>query len=143
MEKARGKAADAAPTHRSTRFAWARHPEFWIILFIAAGLRLWHLDHSQWLDDQAQLLTLARDAWLRGALPITGIRSSINTLNPPLSVYILMPFFLLTKSPLPALIGLALWNIFGVALCYIFALRYFSRRAACCAALIFACCGVP
>jgi 4-amino-4-deoxy-L-arabinose transferase-like glycosyltransferase len=132
-------APEAAPP--SPRFGWARNPEFWIILFIAAFLRLWHLDHSQWLDDQAQLLTLARDAWTRGALPITGIRSSIGTLNPPLSVYILMPFFLFTRSPLPALIGLALWNIFGVALCYLFALRFFSRRAAFCAALLFACCG--
>ncbi|HEX8727821.1 MAG TPA: hypothetical protein VF739_04320, partial [Ktedonobacterales bacterium] len=123
------------------RFTWARYPEFWIIVLVAAFLRLWYLDHSQWLDDQAQLLTLARDAWLHGALPITGIRSSIGTLNPPLSVYILMPFFLFTKSPMPALIGLALWNIFGVALCYIFALRFFSRRAAFCSALVFACCG--
>lgn len=123
------------------RIQWVRYPEFWAIVLIAALLRLWYLDHSQWLDDQAQLLTLARDAWLHGALPITGIRSSIGTLNPPLSVYILMPFFLFTKSPLPALIGLALWNIFGVALCYIFALRFFSRRAAFCSALVFACCG--
>ncbi|HEU4781969.1 MAG TPA: hypothetical protein VFS83_01385 [Ktedonobacterales bacterium] len=123
------------------RIPWVRYPEFWAIVLVAALLRLWLLDHSQWLDDQAQLLTLARDAWLHGALPITGIRSSIGTLNPPLSVYILMPFFLFTKSPLPALIGLALWNIFGVALCYIFALRFFSRRAAFCSALVFACCG--
>lgn len=138
------RSSDETPstvTRPSARFAWARYPEFWIILLIAALLRLWHLDHSQWLDDQAQLLTLARDAWLHGALPITGIRSSINTLNPPLSVYILMPFFLFTKNPLPALIGLALWNIFGVALCYLFALRFFTRRAAFCAALVFACCG--
>jgi 4-amino-4-deoxy-L-arabinose transferase-like glycosyltransferase len=125
----------------SARFTWARHPEFWIVVLVAAFLRLWFLDHAQWLDDQAQLLTLARDAWLHGALPITGIRSSIGTLNPPLSVYILMPFFLFTKSPLPALIALALWNIGGVALCYVFALRYFSRRAAFCSALVFACCG--
>jgi len=123
------------------RIPWARYPEFWVIVLVAALLRLWLLDHSQWLDDQAQLLTLARDAWLHGALPITGIRSSIGTLNPPLSVYILMPFYLFTKSPMPALIGLALWNIFGVALCYIFALRFFSRRAAFCSALVFACCG--
>lgn len=133
-------APDATP--QPARFAWARYPEFWIIVLVAALLRLWHLDHSQWLDDQAQLLTLARDAWLHGgALPITGIRSSIGTLNPPLSVYILMPFFLFTRNPLPALIGLAVWNIFGVALCYIFALRFFNRRAAFCSALVFACCG--
>jgi 4-amino-4-deoxy-L-arabinose transferase-like glycosyltransferase len=138
--RSNGETAPETPS-RYARFVWARYPEFWIILLVAMGLRLWHLDHSQWLDDQAQLLTLARDAWLRDALPITGIRSSISTLNPPLSIYILMPFFLFTKSPLPALIGLALWNIFGVALCYIFALRYFTRRAAFCAALVFACCG--
>ncbi|HEX5547062.1 MAG TPA: glycosyltransferase family 39 protein [Ktedonobacterales bacterium] len=137
------QSSDAKARARSwlARIPWVRYPEFWAIVLVAALLRLWFLDHSQWLDDQAQLLTLARDAWLHGALPITGIRSSIGTLNPPLSVYILMPFFLFTKSPLPALIGLALWNIFGVALCYIFALRFFSRRAAFCSALVFACCG--
>lgn len=137
----REKSASESRSPRAARFAWARNPEFWVILLVAALLRLWSLDHSQWLDDQAQLLTLARDAWLRGALPLTGIRSSIGTLNPPLSVYILMPFFLFTKSPLFALIALALWNIFGVALCYLFGLRYFNRRIAFCAALVFACCG--
>ncbi|HEX6122656.1 MAG TPA: hypothetical protein VFY89_05825, partial [Ktedonobacterales bacterium] len=95
------KTAPIASSSQAARFAWARYPEFWLILLAAALLRLWSLDHAQWLDDQAQLLALARDAWLRGALPITGIRSSIGTLNPPLSVYILMPFFLFTKSPLP------------------------------------------
>ena len=135
------KTAPIASSSQAARFAWARYPEFWLILLAAALLRLWSLDHAQWLDDQAQLLALARDAWLRGALPITGIRSSIGTLNPPLSVYILMPFFLFTKSPLPALVGLALWNIFGVALCYLFGLRYFNRRVAFVSALVFACCG--
>ncbi|HEU5367225.1 MAG TPA: glycosyltransferase family 39 protein [Ktedonobacterales bacterium] len=139
--QAGGKRTATGSPSRTGRFAWARYPEFWIILLVAAFLRLWHLDHAQWLDDQAQLLTLARDAWLRGALPVTGIRSSISTLNPPLSIYILMPFLLFTKSPLPALIGLALWNIFGIALCYSFGLRYFNRRVAFCAALVFACCG--
>lgn len=135
--------AEAAPipSPQPTRFAWARYPEFWIILLVAAFLRLWYLDHAQWLADQAQLMTIARDAWLHGQLPITGIPSSLHTFNPPLSIYILMPFFLFTKNPMLALIALALWNIFGVALCYIFALRHFSRRVAFLAALVFAGCG--
>lgn len=125
----------------SARWGWARQPEFWLAVALAAFLRLWHVDFSQFLDDQAGLMRLARESVLRGALPLTGIRSSIGTLNPPLSVYILQPFALFTADPLPQVIALALWNVLGIALCYIFALRYFGRRAAAIAALLFATCG--
>ena len=86
-------------------------------------------------------MTLAREAVLRGALPLTGILSSIGTLNPPLSVGVLLPTALFTKDPLPAVVLLALWNVLGVALLYIFTLRYFGRMQATVAALLFATCG--
>ena len=133
----------ASPSIRGhlARFAWLRYPEFWLAIILAAFLRLWHIDLTQFLDDQAALMTLARNAWLHGALPITGIPTSFGTLNPPLSVYLLMPFTLFGKDPLPAAISIALWNVLGVALCYIFAHRYFGRVIAASSALLFASCG--
>src|SRR2546421_12389744 len=62
---------------------WLRYPEFWLIMTVAAFLRLFQLDRTLWLADQTQLLQLARTAVTRGLIPATGIPSSITTLNPP------------------------------------------------------------
>lgn len=107
-------------------------------------LRLWRLDVMQFTfgNDQTGYMTLAREGILRGALPVTGIPSSIHTLNPPLSVYLIMPFAVFTANPLPVVVSIALWNVLGVALCYMFALRYFGRRVAAVGTLLFATCGV-
>ncbi|MGH2515640.1 MAG: glycosyltransferase family 39 protein, partial [Ktedonobacterales bacterium] len=120
------------------RWCWLRHWEFWLALALGAFLRLWQIGTTQFLDDQAGLYALARTSVLHGAFPLTGIPSSIGTLNPPLSVYLLLPFAALTANPLPAVVTLALWNVAGVVFCYIFALRYFGRRVAAVGTLLFA-----
>jgi len=131
--------APAAPGGKDTSgWAWTRHPEFWIAVTLGAVLRLWALDSTHFLFDQATLMTLAREAVQRHAVPVAGLASSIHTFNPPLSVYFLLPFALLDKDPLPAVVSLALWNVLGVALCYIFALRFFGRRVAAVGSLLFA-----
>lgn len=117
---------------------WLCHPEFWLAVALGAALRLWALNSTEFLDDQASMMTIAREAVLRHALPVASIPSSIHTLNPPLSIYLLMPFVLLGMNPLPAVVALALWNVAGVALCYIFALRYFGRPVAAMGTLLFA-----
>jgi hypothetical protein len=122
------------------RFVWLRYPEFWLIVALAAFLRLWHIGLTSFLYDQTSLMQLARGAWLERALPVTGIWSSIGTLNAPLSVYLLMPFTIFGKDPLPAAISIALWNVLGVAFCYIFAQRYFGRLIATSGTLLFASC---
>lgn len=124
-----------------TRWPWARQWEFWLALALGAALRLWRLDLTQFLDDQARLMTLARASMTRGLLLVTGIPSSIHTLNPPLTVYPLLPFAAFTSDPMPAVISVAIWNIAGIALCYIFTLRYFGRSVAALSALLFATCG--
>ncbi|HEV8191900.1 MAG TPA: glycosyltransferase family 39 protein [Ktedonobacterales bacterium] len=136
------RTSDVARRRRDRLLAWLLgRPDFWLVIALAAFLRLWHLEVAQFLDDQTYLMQLARGAFLHGAIPVTGIPSSIGTLNPPLSVYLLMPFTLFTANPLPIAIFIALWNAAGVALCYIFTERYFGRWAAAAAALLFATCG--
>lgn len=122
----------------SSCWPWLRHWELWLALVVGGFLRLWQLGTSQFLDDQALLMSMARDSVLHRAIPLTGIPSSIGALNPPLSVYLLIPFALLGKDPFPAIIALALWNVLGVALCYVFALRFFNRRVAGIGTLLFA-----
>ena len=128
---------------RASRWGWLRHWEFWLIFVLGGFLRLWHLDVAQFTfaNDQTDYMTLARGIVTLHALPVTGIVSSITTLNPPLSIYLVMPFAIFTPSPLAAVILIALWNTFGVALCYVFALRYFSRTMAAAGTLLFATCG--
>lgn len=125
---------------RLARRPWLIHWELWLAVALAAALRLWHIELTQFLDDQTGLMRLARGAFSLHALPVTGIISSIGTLNPPLSVYVLEPFAAFTADPMPTVIVLALWNALGVALGYVFTLRYFGRRVAGIAALLFATC---
>jgi 4-amino-4-deoxy-L-arabinose transferase-like glycosyltransferase len=119
---------------------WTGHWEFWLALLIGAVLRLVALDRSPWLDDQTQLLDLARTAILRAMVPVTGIPASVGILNSPLSVYLLLPVAAFTANPLPQTIALALWNVIGVAICYVAALRGLGRRVAAWSALLFAVC---
>ena len=127
---------------RIAQIPWLRYPEFWLVVALAAFLRLWRIDLTEILNDQVQQLILARGAWLHGALPITGLVSSIGVLNPPVTVYATAPFVAFGKDPLLATIVAALWNILGVVICYIFANRYFGRVVAASGALLFATSGM-
>lgn len=132
---------EANPDPARAAWLWARHWEFWLALLLGAFLRLWRLDLTQYLDDQTRLMTLARLGVTQGLIALTSLPSSIHTLNPPLSVYLMLPFAAFTANPMPVVVSIALWNVLAVALCYIFALRYFGRRIAAVSALLLATCG--
>ena len=120
---------------------WLSHWELWLALLLGGWLRLFALDRTPWLDDQTQLLDMAAPtAILRGMIPVTGIPSSVGFLNSPISIYLLLPIAAFTSNPLPQTIALALWNVVGVAICYVAALRGFGRRVAAWSALFFAVC---
>ncbi|HEV2457922.1 MAG TPA: glycosyltransferase family 39 protein, partial [Ktedonobacterales bacterium] len=139
QRQAVGGAEKAAPgDEAATRWTWLRYPDFWIAVALGAVLRLWALGSSNFLFDQASLMTLARQAVRLHLLPVTSMNYSVGILQPPLSIYLLIPFTLFGTNPLPAVVAVALWNVFGVALCYIFTLRYFGRRVAAVASLLFA-----
>lgn len=127
---------------RIAQIPWVRYPEFWLVVALAAFLRLWSIDLSEILSNQVQQLLLARGAWLHGALPVTGVATSVGNLGPPLTIYATAPFMVFGKDPLLATVALALWNVLGVILCYIFANRYFGRVVAASGALLFASSGM-
>ena len=122
--------------------AFARQWEFWLVLALGAFLRLWHIELTQFLQDQAALVALARHSALHGLLPVTSNISSIGTDHLPLIEYLLLPFLIGGHDPLPAVIALALWNVLGVAVAYLFARRAFGRRTAAIATLLLATSGV-
>jgi hypothetical protein len=136
-DAARGRFSPAQPA----AWAWARHWEFWLAMALAVFLRFWRIDLTQYLFDQSGLFGLARTSVTHGLIPLTGIPFSIQTLTPPWSIFALAPFAALSASPLPAVISIATLNVVGVALCYIFALRYFGRRIAAVSTLLYATCG--
>lgn len=117
--------------------AWRVRWDFALVLVLAAALRLAFVGDAMFLGDQAQLLSLARSALDHGALPVTGIRSSIGTLNPPASIYLLLPFAAF-GDPLWATLATALANIAAVAMLYAVANRYAGRLAAFATGLLYA-----
>lgn len=107
------------------------------MLALAAALRLPGLGGTIFLDDQEELLALARSALLHGALPATGIRASIGTLSFPVSIYLLLPFAAL-GNPYWAALATALANVAAAGLLYGVTARYAGRRAALATALLYA-----
>jgi hypothetical protein len=136
----RGAPRDARRLAPAIDPGWLRHWELWAAIALGAALRLWHVELTQFLDDQTGMMLLARAPFARGLLPITGMPYSIGVLDSPLTVYFIMPFAAFSKSPLPGVISIALLNIGAVALCYRFAYQYFGRGTAAVAALLLASC---
>ncbi len=125
--------------YREATRAMVRRHGFPLALALLAGatLRLIWLGDTSFLGDQAELLALGRSAADHHALIITGILSSIGTLNPPVSTWLYAPFALL-GGPIGASAFTALLNILAIGMLYAIAARYGGRRAGFVAALLYA-----
>ncbi len=104
---------------------------------IGAILRLLWLGDTSFLGDRAQLLAVGRSAADFGAVILTGIPSSLGTMNPPASTWLYGPFALL-GGPLAGTIFTALANVLAIALVYGIAARYLDRVAGFAASLLYA-----
>ena len=107
------------------------------MVVLASVLRLSGLNQTTFLGDQAGMYALGLSAVAHHALPVTGISSSINTLNMPASIFLLLPFILL-GSPYWGTFFTALVNIGAVLLLYSLANLYVGRRAALVAGFLYA-----
>src|SRR5579859_3371767 len=143
MEKMSAPPGMATPARRArlsvaAQAALKRHGvSLGLALIAGAALRLIWLGDTSFLGDQAELLALGHSAADHHALIITGILSSIGTLNPPISAWLYAPFALL-GGPIAASVFTALVNIFAIGLLYALATRYGGRRAGFVAALLYA-----
>jgi 4-amino-4-deoxy-L-arabinose transferase-like glycosyltransferase len=115
-------------------FAW----EMYLIVLLAAGLRLYHIDFTEFDGDQANIFRMAYGALHEGMLVATANGASIHILNPPAVIYLLMIPAALSRNPLGAAIFQALLSVAAVLLTYLFTCRYYGRLAGTIAALAFA-----
>ncbi len=109
-----------------------------LILAIAALTRLTSPGIVEFLHDEAMLSLLALDFVDGGAIPTTGIPSSVGIPNPPISVYIMALPYAITNNPLVATMFIAVLNVIGVGLLWSLARRSIGRMAALLAAMIYA-----
>lgn len=127
-------AARGLLTHRAYP-VWVRQWQFWVVLGIGALLRLFAIGRSPFGSDDALLFLEAGRVVHDHLLPGTGIYNSVLALNMPLYTFILLPF---ATNPQALSVVTALANVGAVAGWYVFVQRFFSRRAALIAGLLFA-----
>jgi 4-amino-4-deoxy-L-arabinose transferase-like glycosyltransferase len=120
--------------------AWGRGDtiSLFLILLVAALLRLINLDYMEFKGDEANNLFLAAYLVSGKAFPLVGITSSIGTYNPPFFIYLMgIPMFF-SRNPVIAAGFVALLNCAAAGLTYIFCRRYFGQIVAIIAAGFFA-----
>lgn len=108
-----------------------------LIVVAAALLRLVNLNYMEFKGDEAENLYSAGQIF-HHHLPLVGIPSSIGTDNPPLFDYFLILPLLLSRNPVLSAGWVAFLNAAAVGLTYVFCRRFFTRRIAWMASLLFA-----
>ena len=117
--------------------------EVYVFLGIAALLRLYGLQTTEFDGDQVMIYRMAYDALHHGWLVATSNGASINILNPPGVEYILMLPALFGASVVWAAAMVAVLATAGVLLTYLFTRRYYGRMAALFTALLYAVAVLP
>ncbi len=96
------------------------------ILILAAVLRLWNLDATEFKYDEARVANLAAEFVDTGVPPLRGMGSSAGVDNPPLAVYLIALPVLLTRDPLLVTAFVVLVNLVGVWGAYALGRRYWG-----------------
>ena len=121
-------------TIRSWLLCW----EIYLILLVAAFLRLHQLNTTEFDSDQANFFQMARYAVTHGLIPATANTASVGPYIPPATIDIFMIPAALTKDPLWGAITVGLLATVSVLLTYGFVRHYYGRVAATIAALLYA-----
>src|SRR5450759_4398779 len=74
--------------------------EIALILLVAAFLRFYHINTTEFDVDQVKLFRMAYDAGHHGLVPITSNTASIDIAHPPGVIYLFMPIAALSANPL-------------------------------------------
>jgi 4-amino-4-deoxy-L-arabinose transferase-like glycosyltransferase len=117
--------------------------EIYAFLGIAALLRLYGLQTTEFDGDQVLIYRMAYDALHHGWLVATSNGASIHILNPPGVEYILMLPALFGTSVVWAAAMVAVLAIAGVLLTYLFTRRYYGRLTALFTTLLYAAAVLP
>jgi 4-amino-4-deoxy-L-arabinose transferase-like glycosyltransferase len=117
--------------------------EIYLILLIAAVLRFYLINRTEFDGDQATIFSMAYDAVSHGHLVATSNVASIGIVNPPAIIYILMLPAALSANPVWGAVLTAIFGTLAVLLTYVFVLRYYGRLAATIASLLYATAALP
>ncbi|GHO84521.1 ArnT family glycosyltransferase [Dictyobacter formicarum] len=117
--------------------------EIYPILLLAAFLRLYCINTTEFDGDQADIFAMAHNAVSHGHLVATSNVASIGIFNPPAIIYALMVPATFSPDPVGGAVLTALLAIVAVLLTYIFTRRYYGRLAGTWAALLYATAFVP
>ena len=121
-------------TLRSWLLCWEMYP----IVFVAAFLRLYQFNTTEFERDMPDLFGMARYAVTHGMIPVTSNLASIGIYNPPATVEIFMIPAAFSNDPLWTAMTVAILMIVSVLLTYGFVRYYYGRIAATIAALMYA-----
>lgn len=109
-----------------------------LILIIAASLRLGYAGVVEYRKDEALLTIIGVNMAQGKGFPLLGIPSSIGFPNSPMTAYVLAPPFWVSPEPLLAVAYIAILNVIGVGLLWLIGYRYFGRGVALVAGLTYA-----
>ncbi len=109
--------------------------QFWLVVGVAALLRLPPLARSPFTSDDSLLMLEAARAVSEHTLPATGIFNSLLALNMPLYTWVLLLF---ATQPLGMAILTGVANTLTIGGAYLFGARYFGRATGLLAGLLFA-----
>jgi hypothetical protein len=123
--------------------SWLCTWEIYPILFVAAFLRFYQINTTEFDADQALVFRMAHDAIYHGLLPATSNIASIRIVNPPAVIYLLMLPAAISANPLWGNLFVGLFNVVAVLLTYIFVRRYYGRLAAIISSLLYATAAEP
>lgn len=108
------------------------------ILCIATLFRLGCLGITEFRYDEVYHTLMAKELVSGRSFPTLGVRSSMGTPHPPISIYVLALPYMLSSNPLIAAMFVAALNVAGVGLLWLLARRYFSQVTAGIAGLVYA-----
>jgi 4-amino-4-deoxy-L-arabinose transferase-like glycosyltransferase len=122
----------------ATLRAWLLCWEIYLIVFVAAFLRLYQFNTTEFDPDEVAFFQMARYAITHGLIPATSNRASVGYFIPPATIDILMIPAAFTNDPLWGAITTAILMTVSVLLTYCFVRNYYGRVAATITALMYA-----
>lgn len=123
--------------------SWLLTWEMYPIVAVAIFLRFCFYTSMGFGSDQAQIFSMAGNAVAHGLIPVTANLASINILNPPATIYLLMMGAVFSLNPYSGLVVTGVLNVLAVILTYAVIRRYYGRLAGSTTAVFYAMAQLP
>lgn len=113
-------------------------PAVFFLVGLSLFLRMHSLNYMEFKHDEAINSFKAAALAKEGLIPLSSGVSSTGINEPPIFMYLLAFPFLFTSLPVGAAAYIALWNVAGIGLAFLFTKIYFGMRAAFIATVLYA-----